>query len=133
MKKFWLQVHWLLGISAGLVLMVMGISGAVLSFEHELLRWMNPGVVTVSPRPEGLLPPYELVTRIQSVAPAKRIIGLQLSSDPTVAARVRFAASTVIPSERENSKTRVEVGDTPEQPGGTIRDGQRRPTRQRGG
>jgi sulfite reductase (NADPH) flavoprotein alpha-component len=49
MKKLWFQAHWLLGITAGVVLALMGVTGALLSFEDALLRWMNPGVMTVTP------------------------------------------------------------------------------------
>ncbi|MGE0679730.1 MAG: PepSY-associated TM helix domain-containing protein [Candidatus Binatia bacterium] len=133
MKKFWFQIHWLLGISAGLVLMVMGVSGAVLSFEHDLLEWLNPGVMTVTPCPEGPLSPHELVTRIQSASPEKRVIGLQFSSAPMAAARVNFASSATGPSERGQSTKQTELDKNQEQPGTTVRDGQRRSERQRGG
>ena len=52
MKKLWFWVHWLLGITAGVVLALMGVTGALLSFEEDLLRWMNPGVMTAMPRAE---------------------------------------------------------------------------------
>jgi len=92
-KKVWFRTHSLLGIAAGLVLAVVGVTGAFLSFEHHLLRWLNPGVMTLTPRAEGPLPPHELLVRIQAVYPENRIIGLNLSTDPTEAARVGFAIS----------------------------------------
>lgn len=116
-----------------MVLMVMGVSGAVLSLEHDVLEWLNPDVMTVTPRPEGPLPPHELLTRIQSGSPGKRIIGLQLSSDPTVAARVNFASSADGPNEQEQATRRAEVEKNQEQPGTAVQDGQRRPERRKGG
>lgn len=47
-KNVLFQLHWLLGISAGAILAVMGLSGAVLSFEDELLRAANPGFAEIS-------------------------------------------------------------------------------------
>jgi len=94
MKKLWFQVHWLLGITAGVVLALMGVTGALLSFEEDLLRWMNPGVMTVTPRAEKPLPPHELVARVQAAFPEKRLTGLNLSADPRDAVRVGFAASS---------------------------------------
>ena len=38
LKKVWFQLHWFFGISAGLVLALMGVTGATLSFQDELLR-----------------------------------------------------------------------------------------------
>ena len=35
------QIHWFLGITAGLVLAVMGVTGATLSFEPEILAALN--------------------------------------------------------------------------------------------
>ncbi len=47
-KNVLFQLHWLLGITAGAVLAVMGLSGAVLSFEDELLRAANPGFAAIA-------------------------------------------------------------------------------------
>ena len=93
MKKLWFQVHWLLGITTGVVLALMGVTGALLSFEDDLLRWMNPGVMTVTPRAEKPLPPHELVARVQAAFPEKRLTGLNLSADPRDAVRIGFAVS----------------------------------------
>ena len=50
MKKTWFQIHWAIGISAGIVLAVVGVTGACLSFQNEILHWLNPGVITVAQR-----------------------------------------------------------------------------------
>lgn len=47
-KNVLFQLHWLLGITAGAVLAVMGLSGAALSFEDELLRAANPGFAEIA-------------------------------------------------------------------------------------
>ncbi len=92
LKNIWFQIHWLLGITAGIVLAIVGVTGAALSFEHDLLRWMNPGVMTVPARDGGALPPAELMARVQAASPGKRIVSLTLSASPEDAARVNFAA-----------------------------------------
>lgn len=92
MKRYCLQLHRLLGVTAGAVLAVMGVTGALLSFEHGLLRWLNPGVMTVTPLPMGPLPPRELLARIQGAVREKRVIGMELSVHPEDAVRVRFTA-----------------------------------------
>lgn len=43
------QVHWFLGITAGVVLALVGVTGGMLSFEDEILEALNPGVMTVEP------------------------------------------------------------------------------------
>ena len=107
-KKFWFQIHWLLGITAGSVLAVMGVTGAVLSFEHDLLRWMNPGVMTITPGAKGPLPPHELLARVQAAYPEKRISGLHLSAHPEDTARIGFATSTDSPGGQGSGGRRSE-------------------------
>ncbi len=66
-KKLLFQLHWLFGISAGLVLSVMGLSGATLAFEDEIVRWANPPLADVAARHaagESPLPLAELARRL---------------------------------------------------------------------
>jgi len=65
-KKTLFQLHWLFGITAGLVLALMGITGALYSFQDELLRAVNADVLKVEVRAEGVLPPAELVRRVEA-------------------------------------------------------------------
>ncbi|MFK3969745.1 PepSY domain-containing protein [Pseudomonas sp. NPDC087358] len=65
MKKVLFQVHWFFGITAGLVLALMGITGALYSFEDEILDVLNPDTLFVQPR-DHQLPPVELVRKIQA-------------------------------------------------------------------
>lgn len=87
------QTHWLLGISAGLVLALMGISGALLSFENEILRTLNPGLMTVPTRSSAMLAPPELVTRLHADHPMRSLGTLGVSAHPHRAARIGFLAS----------------------------------------
>ncbi len=89
-KNLIFQLHWLLGITAGLVLAVVGITGAMLSFEHDLLKAMNPGVMTV-PAQARALSPAELLARIAVAEPGKTVQSLSLPGDPEESARVGFA------------------------------------------
>src|SRR3546814_16176837 len=50
------QLHWFFGITAGIVLAIVGVTGGLLSFEDELLKALNPGVMTVQPQGERLAP-----------------------------------------------------------------------------
>ena len=85
------QVHWLLGITAGVVLALVGFTGGMLSFEDELLKALNPGVMTVEPRGSALSP-EALVERVRTQRPEAEIASLQLSSEPNDSAVVGFAA-----------------------------------------
>ena len=86
MKRTWFQIHWALGISAGIVLAVVGVTGACLSFQDEILHWLNP--VAVSERQEAQrLSPVELLARIETMHPEKRIVSLTVYSAGDRAAR----------------------------------------------
>lgn len=66
------QLHWLLGITAGTVLAVMGLSGATLAFEDEIMRAANPVFAQVARQHEAGAQPMaltELVPRLQQGQP----------------------------------------------------------------
>lgn len=90
MKRVFFQIHWFLGITAGLVISLVGVTGGMLSFQPQILTWMNPGVVTVEPEGDPKTPSL-LIEAIQQQMPDKAITGLTLMSEADMAAMVRFA------------------------------------------
>lgn len=92
LRKILFQAHWLAGITAGIVLAVVGVTGAMLSFEHQILDRLNADVRRVRPTAEQPLAPPELLKRIAARQPGKPITALSVSGDPTDAARVTFAS-----------------------------------------
>ncbi|MFL0414819.1 PepSY domain-containing protein [Sphingomonas sp. 179-I 2A4 NHS] len=84
------QVHWFLGITAGLVLAVMGVTGATMSFEAEILEAANRGIITVSPSSTPPLTGPQLIARIEAQRPDIRISRLIVERDPTRVAVVRY-------------------------------------------
>jgi len=96
LKKTLFQLHWFFGITAGLVLALMGITGAAVSFQDEILRALNPSVLHVQKREAGVLPPAELVRKLEAVE-GKTVAMLWVERDSGNAARVAF---TPPPGER---------------------------------
>ena len=91
LRKLWFQFHWLLGISAGVVLAVIGTTGAMLSFEEELLRAINPGVMTVAARAGATpLTPPVLLERVAALQPGRRVTSFTVSADKEASVRVAF-------------------------------------------
>ena len=81
-SSVWFQVHWFIGITAGMVLMVVGFTGGLLSYQDEILRALNPGVMTLTPRAEPPLAPSELVRRIEAASGARvTALGLSAAAD----------------------------------------------------
>src|SRR3546814_15945842 len=81
---------WFFGSTAVIVLAIVGVTGGILSFEDELLKALNPGVMTVQPQGERLAP-GELVEQVRRQRPGEEVVSLQLSADPADAAVVGFA------------------------------------------
>ena len=95
-KKTLFQLHWFFGITAGLILALMGITGATVSFQDELLNLLNPSVLKVEKLDSGVLPPAELVRRVEATE-GKQVAMLWVGVDSGTAARVFF---TPPPGER---------------------------------
>ncbi|CRM13715.1 sulfite reductase flavoprotein subunit alpha [Pseudomonas sp. 58 R 3] len=91
LKKTLFQLHWFFGITAGLVLALMGMTGAAVSFQDEILRALNPTILKVEKREAGVLPPAELVRKLEATE-GKTVSMLWVESDSGNAARVFFTA-----------------------------------------
>lgn len=90
-KAALLQVHSVIGLTFSLVLALIGITGAMMSFEDEIGAFMNVGIMQVEARPAPRLTPDALVARLQAVSDVGKVSAVTLSSDPSAAARIRFA------------------------------------------
>ena len=95
-KKSLFQLHWFFGITAGLVLTLMGITGAIWSFQEELLRLFNADVLKVEVRQEGVLPMPELIRRAE-LAHGDKVAMIWVDTQANEAARIFF---TPPPGER---------------------------------
>ncbi|MGN2389307.1 PepSY domain-containing protein [Pseudomonas syringae] len=99
LKKVLFQLHWFFGITAGLVLALMGITGALYSFEDEILDVLNPDTLLVEER-AAALPPLELVHKLEA-ATGLTVAILRVETLGNRAAQVYF---TPEPGERRGPK-----------------------------
>jgi sulfite reductase (NADPH) flavoprotein alpha-component len=90
-KYFWTKTHTLLGITAGVILCVVGVTGAMQSFEEDILRWSNAEVF--EPASGSALSLGKQLERVQNARADKRIASWQIYSAPGHPARVGFAAT----------------------------------------
>lgn len=90
-RQLWFQLHWLVGITAGSVLVLIGVSGALLTFREELLDLFNPGVRQVAPQATPALTPEQLLQALSASHPGQRVASLTLEAAPGTAARVGLA------------------------------------------
>jgi uncharacterized iron-regulated membrane protein len=52
-RKLWVTVHLWLGLSAGAVLVLIGLAGSILVFWPEIDEWLNPHLLHVDPQRGG--------------------------------------------------------------------------------
>ncbi|QBE66116.1 sulfite reductase flavoprotein subunit alpha [Pseudoduganella lutea] len=91
-KQVWFQLHWFIGITAGTVLIVIGLSGALLVFKEEMLDLVNPGVRHVPVQNAPALAPQQVADAVRAAHPDRRVASVIVYSAPGTAARVGLAA-----------------------------------------
>jgi sulfite reductase (NADPH) flavoprotein alpha-component len=90
-RKALFQLHWIIGITVGIVLGIVGATGALLSFEQEIVGALARAGRQVEANGRIPLAPAELLARLATSEPEKRIAGLSIVREPTETVRVTFA------------------------------------------
>ena len=98
------QLHWFLGITAGLVLAVMGVTGAMITFEDEILAAFNPAVMQADPGRGPVLDAPDLIARLEGQFPGARLARLVVHDDPSRTAWISFTPA----GERERRSAYVD-------------------------
>jgi sulfite reductase (NADPH) flavoprotein alpha-component len=80
-RRIIFQIHWFLGITAGLVLAWMGVTGAIMSFREELLEVFTPALYAPGPPAGPDLSPDLLIARIAKANPGYYVSRLDLETD----------------------------------------------------
>ena len=81
-KSLWFKIHWILGITAGVVLLIIGTTGAILSFEKEILKVINKDsyIVKVQENQQKLTT-KELLEKFQIQMPDAKINSISYSNE----------------------------------------------------
>ncbi|WP_291352475.1 sulfite reductase flavoprotein subunit alpha [Acinetobacter sp. UBA3106] len=90
LKKIFFQIHWFLGITAGLILSIMGVTGAIYSYEQPIQKWLNPDSYTVQVEKQDKLTPAELYQHFQKTDPEMKINSITVAKDPTVSSSINI-------------------------------------------
>lgn len=90
-RKVLFQLHWILGITAGIVLAIVGATGALLSFEQQIVASLASEGREVEAAGRTPLTAAELLTRIAGEQQDKHIVGLSIVRQPSQTVRVTFA------------------------------------------
>ncbi|MDO9429085.1 MAG: PepSY-associated TM helix domain-containing protein [Methylobacterium sp.] len=84
------RLHWALGLSAGLVLVLLGVTGALMSYEEAIGEWANGDRAFVAVRDAARLGPEALVARLEAQRPGLKVNALTFSGNPERSPRARF-------------------------------------------
>lgn len=88
-KAVLLQVHSIIGLALALLWALIGITGAMMSFEDEIEAGLNASIMRIEARTAPKLSPDQLVARLP--ADFGEVSAVTMASDPAAAARIRFA------------------------------------------
>jgi len=89
-KKTFFQVHWFLGITAGLILSIMGVTGAIYSYEQQILKWINQDSYVVQAEQRDKLTPAELYQHFHQQSPELKINSITVDTDPAASSTVNI-------------------------------------------
>ncbi|EKU39174.1 MULTISPECIES: PepSY domain-containing protein [Acinetobacter] len=95
-KKILFQIHWFLGITAGLILSIMGVTGAIYSYDQQILKWVNSDSYVVQAENTSKLTPAQLYQHFHTTQPEIKINSITIAKDPT--------SSSVVNIEKEGER-----------------------------
>ncbi|MCU4387675.1 sulfite reductase flavoprotein subunit alpha [Acinetobacter haemolyticus] len=89
-KKVFFQIHWFLGITAGLILSLMGITGAIYSYDQQILKWINQESYVVEVVNTPKLTPAQLYQHFNQQQPEIEINSITIAADPAASSTVNI-------------------------------------------
>lgn len=90
-KKVFFQLHWFMGITAGLVLSIMGVTGAIYSYEQQILKWINEDSYVVTVPEQAKLSPAELYLHFSQQDPNLQINSVTIAAEPSASSTINIA------------------------------------------
>ena len=90
---FW--VHLAAGASAGIVILIMSVTGVALTYEKQMLEWADRRAASVVPGPAHQAP-EELLGTAPTAMSGKAPIGLTLRADATAPATITFEGNAAL-------------------------------------
>lgn len=81
MRAFLVLLHRYIGLATALFLLMAGLTGSILAFNHELDEWLNPEFYSASADGQRL-PPGTLVDNLQAEHPRLQVWYMEYPSEP---------------------------------------------------
>lgn len=107
---FWL--HLIAGLVAGIVILVMSVTGATLAFEKEIVAWAERGDrIIASPTADATKRPLtDLLARTQEKKPGEKPSGFTIAFDPNASVTVNFGRTNLLYVNPYNGEVRDASG-----------------------
>jgi uncharacterized iron-regulated membrane protein len=86
-RPFWVLLHRWFGLAVAVFLFIAGVTGAVISWDHELDAWLNPQLY-YSQTPGTPRPSLELAAIVEAADPRARVTYVPLNVPPGETLRV---------------------------------------------
>lgn len=81
LKKTLFQLHWFCGITAGLILSIIGITGAIYSYDQQILTWLNQKSYVVQVENSPKLTPDQLYQHLTQQDPKRQINSITIMQE----------------------------------------------------
>ena len=102
-KGFWFKAHWLLGAVFGVLLLVVGVSGAMLSYKSEILQMLNKqSYIVEASSASHKMSSGELLKNFQAKNPNAKINSITFSSSDNSSSVINIASSDPAKRKGEN-------------------------------
>jgi uncharacterized iron-regulated membrane protein len=93
-RKILFWCHLTVGVIAGIVILIMSVTGVLLTYEKQIIAWADTRNYRITPPVEGTRLPLEtLLIKVRDAEPNTMINTIALRSDPTEPAAVALAAN----------------------------------------
>lgn len=102
-KRILFQLHWFFGITAGLILAIMGVTGAIYSYDDQIIRLINSKSFIVAEQTQPLLTPDQIYQKINAQFPDKKISAITVAQSKTEAASVNIS----VPNNRRGENIKI--------------------------
>lgn len=90
LKKTLFQLHWFFGITAGLILSIIGVTGALYSYDQQILKWFNQDSYVVQVADSPKLTPDQIYQKLLTKDPELQINSITMMQAPDASSIVNI-------------------------------------------
>src|SRR5690606_2251171 len=81
-RKILFWCHLTAGVAAGIVILIMSVTGVLLAYERQMLEWADTRGLVISTQPGAeRLPIADLIARVRAARPAERPVAVTVRAD----------------------------------------------------